>query len=77
MGERRRAPARSGLAARFPFAGAGQNRRIGEDTDKTLPYLCECGDIGCEKCVPLTAREYDELPADGRLALAEGHELED
>jgi hypothetical protein len=41
-----------------------------------LPFLCECGNVGCEKCVPMTAREYDELPARGELALAEGHELE-
>jgi hypothetical protein len=29
--------------------------------------------VGCEKCVPMTAREYVELP---ELALADGHELE-
>lgn len=46
--------------------------------DERLPYLCECGDVGCEKCVPLTPREYEELPAEPPgLALAPGHELED
>jgi hypothetical protein len=29
--------------------------------------------VGCEKCVPLTARQYAELR---ELALSDGHELE-
>jgi hypothetical protein len=46
-------------------------------TARKLPFLCECGDVGCEKCVRLTAAEYRELPAEPPgLALAPGHELE-
>jgi hypothetical protein len=41
-----------------------------------ITFLCECGDVGCEKCVPLTRREYEALPPSGELALAEGHALE-
>ena len=42
---------------------------------KRLPFVCECGDIGCEKCVPMTAKEYEELPKEPPgLALAPGHE---
>lgn len=53
----------------------GQNPRIADEPDTKLPYLCECGDIGCEKCVPLAPREYEKLPAEGRLALSDGHRL--
>jgi hypothetical protein len=41
-----------------------------------LPFLCECGDIGCEKCVPLTVAEYGDLATEPPgLALAPGHDL--
>jgi hypothetical protein len=41
-----------------------------------LPFLCECGDVGCERCVPMTAAEYLELPNCWPwLALAPGHGL--
>jgi hypothetical protein len=41
-----------------------------------LPFVCECGDVGCEKCVPMTAEEYAALPKRSPgLALAPGHEL--
>lgn len=41
-----------------------------------LPFRCECGDVGCEKCVPMSATEYDALPAEEPgLALAPGHGL--
>jgi hypothetical protein len=43
---------------------------------RELPFLCECGDVGCEKCVPLTPDEYAALPAKPPgLALAPGHAL--
>ncbi len=46
-------------------------------TARKLPFLCECGNIGCEKCVPLTRAEYGALPEEPPgLALAPGHELE-
>jgi hypothetical protein len=44
--------------------------------ERLLPFVCECGDIGCEKCVPMTADEYGALPAHPPgLALAPGHDL--
>jgi hypothetical protein len=44
--------------------------------NRRLPFVCECGNVGCEKCVPLTADEYAALPAQQPgLALAPGHEL--
>ena len=44
--------------------------------ERLLPFACECGDVGCEKCVPMTADEYAELPAEPPgLALAPGHSL--
>jgi len=52
-------------------------RSEGEHTDNTtLPFLCECGNIGCELCVPLTRSEYGALEQEPPgLALAPGHEL--
>jgi hypothetical protein len=48
------------------------------DCDPVLPFVCECGDVGCDKCVPMTASEYEELPPEQPgLALAPGHELEE
>jgi hypothetical protein len=45
-------------------------------SEERLPFVCECGDIGCEKCVPMTAGEYAKLPkGPPGLALAPGHEL--
>ena len=44
--------------------GLGEKRRL-------LPYLCECGDVGCERCVPATVEEYE---ADALFA--PGHEPE-
>jgi len=42
-----------------------------------LPFLCECGDLGCDERVPLTAAEYARLASTvAGLALAPGHRLE-
>ena len=46
-----------------------------EDGER-LPFLCECGDVGCDLCAPLTREEYEVLPrSEHGLALAPGHEL--
>jgi hypothetical protein len=63
--------------ARVP---AGEERAIDRDETKrgVQPFLCECGDVGCETRVPLTVAEYRALPlAAPGLALAPGHSLED
>ncbi|HET7568865.1 MAG TPA: hypothetical protein VFJ91_12795 [Gaiellaceae bacterium] len=45
------------------------------DGDGRLPFLCECGDVGCDLCAPMTGGEYDELPLHPPgLALAPEHE---
>ncbi len=42
--------------------------------EELLPFLCECGDVGCDRCVPLTRAEYRELPVRRpRGARAPGH----
>jgi hypothetical protein len=52
---------------------------MGLDCDTTrheekLPFLCECGKLDCELCVPLTASEYVDLAQRPPwLALAPGH----
>jgi hypothetical protein len=63
--------------ARVP---AGEGGAIDRDETKrrTLPLLCECGDVGCDSRVPLTAAEYRALPrAAPGLALAPGHGLDE
>ena len=42
---------------------------MGLGEKRQLPYLCECGDVGCELCVPATVEEYE---ADSLFA--PGHE---
>jgi hypothetical protein len=45
------------------------------DEAEDVAFLCECGDVGCEKCVPMTAAEYEELPREPPgLALSPGHD---
>jgi hypothetical protein len=44
---------------------------MGSEEERPLPYLCECGDVGCERCVPATVAEYE---ADALFA--PGHEPE-
>ncbi len=54
----------------------GSGREKTED-GRTLPFLCECGDVGCDRCVPLTSSQYEALPrSEDGLALAPGHRLE-
>jgi hypothetical protein len=54
--------------------GRRVSANVGDDFE--LPFRCECGDVGCEKCVPMTASEYEALPAnEPGLALALGHGL--
>ncbi len=54
---------------------------MGSDVEETegsgsLPFLCECGDIGCDLGAPLTREEYEVLPqTEHGLAFAPGHEL--
>jgi hypothetical protein len=53
------------------------NVATSRDPEPELPFVCECGDVGCEKCVPMTASDYAVLPCEEPgLALAPGHELE-
>jgi hypothetical protein len=50
---------------------------ISPDREPELPFVCECGDVGCEKCVPMTAADYAALPREEPgLALAPGHQLQ-
>lgn len=44
---------------------------MGSDRERPLPYLCECGDVGCVRCVPATVAQYE---ADALFA--PGHEPE-
>jgi hypothetical protein len=42
---------------------------MGSREERPLPYLCECGDVGCERCVEATVDEFER-----DILLAPGHE---
>ena len=42
---------------------------MGSEDERQLPFVCECGDVGCERCVPATPQEFAE-----DLLFAPGHE---
>ncbi len=49
---------------------AGRREREG-----LVPFVCECGRIGCTAVVELTLREYEDVRADSRCFLVvPGHE---
>jgi hypothetical protein len=41
-------------------------------SERKLPFLCECGNVGCEKCVPMQSADYAKLR---QPALAPEHAL--
>jgi hypothetical protein len=51
---------------------AGRRERVG-----LVPFVCECGRLGCTSVVELTLREYEDIRADSRCFLVvPGHEAE-
>ncbi len=67
---------KAAVATRRLQVSGGSRVSASVSDDLELPFRCECGDVGCEKCVPMTASEYEGLPADEPgLALAPGHGL--
>ena len=51
--------------------GIEEGRR---ERDGLVPFLCECGEVGCNAVVELTLREYERVRADSRSFLvAPGH----
>jgi hypothetical protein len=42
-----------------------------------VPFMCECGDPGCEEFVPLTLVEYDRARNDGIWFTAPMHAVSD
>jgi hypothetical protein len=44
---------------------------MASDERLRLPFLCECGDVGCERCVSATVEEFQK-----ELLFAPGHEPE-
>jgi hypothetical protein len=51
---------------------AGRREREG-----LVPFVCECGRLGCNAVIEVTLREYEDVRADSRLFLVQpGHENE-
>ena len=51
-------------------------RRVGDSPDARWPFVCECGDAGCDESVLVALDAYDELKEHGDVVLAPQHELE-
>jgi hypothetical protein len=48
------------------------------DGDTPRPYMCECGMLGCNQLVELTAAEYEAVRAHPRrFFMVAGHEIPD
>ena len=46
--------------------GIEEGRR---EREGLIPFLCECGEVGCNVVVQLTLREYERVRADSRSFL--------
>ena len=46
--------------------GIEEGRR---EREGLVPFLCECGEVGCNAIVELTLREYERVRADSRSFL--------
>ena len=54
--------------------GIEEGRR---ERDGLVPFVCECGEIGCNAVIELTLREYEEVRAGSRCFLVSpGHGAE-
>jgi hypothetical protein len=58
------------------------NERVQEVSESratlTTDFVCECGDAGCTKTIPLRDEEYERVRADPLLfAVVPGHEIPD
>ena len=53
-------------------------RRHLDDVQERRPYLCECGLLGCNTLIELTAGDYERARSDPRwFAVLPGHEIAD
>ncbi|MGH2970740.1 MAG: hypothetical protein ACRDNM_09160 [Gaiellaceae bacterium] len=48
-----------------------RRRAFGEDPERRVAFVCECGDERCRRAVVLSAEEYDEACASGRAVVVE------
>ena len=52
--------------------------RAGRETAGPRPFVCACGQIGCNELVELTMAEYEAVRADPRrFFMLAGHEIPD
>ena len=52
--------------------------RATEGEDAPRPFVCECGQLGCNQLVELTMREYEAVRANPRrFFMVAGHEIPD
>ena len=54
---------------------AAAARRHHFDHVAPVPFLCECGDPGCEALVRFTLREYDASRLAADFLVLPGHEI--
>jgi hypothetical protein len=69
--------ARNEAAYRDVNEAIEQGRSAGED-DGPRPFVCECGQLGCNELVELTLAEYEAVRANPRrFFMVSGHEIPD
>jgi hypothetical protein len=49
---------------------------FGDNPEWDWPFVCECGDEGCEEPVLCSIGTYDELKSHHQVVLARGHAVE-
>src|SRR3954454_1623480 len=75
MDERRERIARNEAAYR-DVNEAIRTGRAGQAADGPRPFVCECGQLGCNELVEMTLNEYEAVRADPRwFIMLPGHEI--
>ena len=58
------------------FRKVNEAMKVGQDPAGLLPFVCECGRLGCSKLVQLTRGEYEGIRENPRrFAIVDGHEI--
>ena len=58
------------------FRKINEAMKVGEDAAGLLPFVCECGRLGCSKLIQLTREEYEGIRKNPRrFAILDGHEI--
>src|SRR3954453_3357739 len=58
------------------FRKVNEGMEAGQDPAGLLPFVCECGSLGCNRLMELTRAEYEAVRGhSNRFAIIDGHEI--